>query len=213
VVANEFGAAVGDDVIRSVEGDIANGAEFNVVVGGGGLRPPGSSSDEPIGIPTRPTAAAMPIPVGDDAVAAGLPVLPPAARQAPEVVPELMPASNSAVGSEIPVVKAAEPPQAELLPVMALCGTLPASAALTPGVMSCVAPSGTPTGATGAPGPMPSGDAIPSGGSADCAKAGVAPSSVVTAITTGKHLIAVLHLGCPRGIAHAARECSYARPR
>jgi hypothetical protein len=216
VAANEFGVAIGDDVIRSTEGDIASGAEFSIVVGGGGLRPPGSSSDEPIGIPTRPTAASPPIPVGEDAVAAGLAMLPPAARQAPDAVPALMPASNSAVGSEIPVVRAAEPPQAELLPVIALCGTLPASAGLTPGDTSCVAPSGTPTGATGAPGPMPSGDVIPSGGSAGCAKAAVAPNSAVTANRTGKHLIAILHLGfhnCLPRVRADAPECSYARPR
>jgi hypothetical protein len=80
MVESAFGVAIGDDVnaparggvIRPLESDvvgIANGAGFSVVVGGGGLRPPGSSSDEPSGIPARPTAASPPIPVGEDELA------------------------------------------------------------------------------------------------------------------------------------------------
>jgi hypothetical protein len=202
VAESEFSAAMGDDVgaparggAIKLEGDIgiAKGAGVSIVVGGGGLKPPGSSSDEPIGIPTRPTAASPAIPAGEEAVAAGF-AGPTPAMQAPDTVPELMPASNNAVGSEIPVVRAAEPPQAELLPVIALCGTIPGNAAPTPGAASCVAPSGTPTGATGAPGPMPSGDVSPSGGRTDCAKAGIAPTSAVAAIRTGSNFIAILHL-------------------
>ena len=187
------------------DGDIARGVEGTVVdmlselltdvVGGGALKPPGSSSVEPIGIPTRPTAASPPMPVGDDADAVDLEAAPPIAAHVPDALPALMPASNSAVGSAMPVVRAAEPPQTALLPVMALCGTLPATAGLTPGDASCVAPSGTPTGGTGAAGPMPSGDVIPSGdvmpngGGVTCARAGCAPASAAAAARIDRYFI------------------------
>lgn len=172
--------------ITGVEGTVVDMPSELVidVVGGGGLKPPGSSSTEPIGIPTRPTAASPPMPVGDDADAALLEEVPPIVAHVPDALPALMPASNSAVGSALPVVRAAEPPQTELLPVIALCGTLPATVGLTPIVPSCVAPNGTPTGGTGAAGPMPSGDVTPSGDVSDgaCARAGWAPASAATAV-------------------------------
>jgi hypothetical protein len=42
-------------------------------------------------------------------------------------------------------------------------GDTPDIAGLSPGVASSVAPIGIPTGPTGEPGPMPSGEVIPSG--------------------------------------------------
>ncbi|MGB3036846.1 MAG: hypothetical protein WBB72_05620, partial [Methyloceanibacter sp.] len=42
-----------------------------VTSSGAGLRPPAPSSVDPMGIPTRPTAAPADIPVGDDADAVG----------------------------------------------------------------------------------------------------------------------------------------------
>src|SRR5262245_7974810 len=118
-----------------VEGEVVSG-----VTGGGGLRPPGTSSVEPIGIPTRPTVASAPMPVGDEAEAAGAEAAPPLAMQVPDALPALVPASNSAVGSAMPVVRAAAPPHAALLPVIALCGTLVAIVGLTPGDVISVAP-------------------------------------------------------------------------
>jgi hypothetical protein len=43
-------------------------------------------------------------------------------------------------------------------------GDVPDVVGLTPGDASSVAPKGMPVGATGEPGPMPSGDVMPSGG-------------------------------------------------
>lgn len=48
-------------------------------------------------------------------------------------------------------------------PPVIVQGVLADGGGLTPGVASSVAPIGIPIGATGEPGPMPSGEVIPSG--------------------------------------------------
>jgi hypothetical protein len=142
---------------------------------GGGLSPPTPSSVESIGIPTRPFAEAEPIPVGDDADAAGLPegaVAKPA--HVPDAVPG-MPAPSKRVPDvvlDIPVlVPPLKLPAGELMPVHVgvlllvggLTGEVPDVVGLTPADPSPVMPSGIPVGGTGAAGPIPSGEVIPSG--------------------------------------------------
>jgi hypothetical protein len=185
VVADDDVVAPRGEIIRGVAGTaVATGSMLvSDVAGGGRLKPPGSSSAEPNGIPTRPTAATLPMPVGDDPEAAGFDdALTLEVAHVPDTVPAL--ASNKGVGVDMPVVEIVAP-QAAVLPLIAFCGTIPATAGLAPGDESCVAPSGIPTGATGAPGPMPSGvvtpsgDGVPIGEGATCATAGDAIASVM----------------------------------
>ena len=150
----------------------------------GGLRPPAPSSVEPSGIPTRLADDPEPIPVGDEADAAGpAKELPPIAAQAPDVVPVMPPPSKVEVEPDVPAVEAPviELPMPDVVPTLELpipkdvCGSeppMPAHCAmtpvpdvdgLTPGDASSVAPRGTPAGATGEPAPIPSGDVMPSG--------------------------------------------------
>jgi hypothetical protein len=179
-----------------------------------GLRPPAPSSVEPIGIPTRPPAAADPIMVGDDADAAGpAKELPAVVEHVPDALPAIPPPSKSTVEPETPaldipvptdvpvielprpdVVPMVEVPVPEIVgglpkdvcgiepPMPAHCVTLPIadvpSIGLTPGVLSSVAPKGIPVGATGEPGPMPSGEVAPMLGTGlpippTCANAGL----------------------------------------
>ena len=146
-------APLAELVIVVPDGGIVN------TVAGSGLRPPGLSAVEPSAIPGEPVAASVPFAVGEEAEAAAVELLPAVGH----VPPAPAPPSNNAEGSDTPVVRAAAPPQAELLPVIALCGTAVAIIGLTPGTASCVAPSGIPTGGTCVAGPMPSGEVIPSG--------------------------------------------------
>jgi hypothetical protein len=121
------------EIIRGVVGTaVATGSVVvRDVAGEGRLKPPGSSSAEPIGIPTRPTAATLPMPVGDDPEAAGFAdALTLVVAHVPDTVPEL--ASNRGVGLDMPVVELV-PLQAAVLPLIAFCGTMPANAGLTPG--------------------------------------------------------------------------------
>jgi len=143
---------------------------------GGGLRPPVPSSVEPSGMPTRPTADADPIPVGDEADAAGaaaaLPVVP---AQVPDAVPMPPPSKtvlepdmpeNAVIGFPIPddaCGRILPLPEQLVVPVAGLNGDTPDVIGLTPGDASSVAPRGIPVGATGEDGPIPSGDVIPSG--------------------------------------------------
>ena len=55
------------------------------------------------------------------------------------------------------------PEHAVAPPIAGTTGDAPDVIGLTPGDASSVAPSGIPVGATGAAGPMPSGDVMPSG--------------------------------------------------
>jgi hypothetical protein len=142
---------------------------------GGGLRPPTPSSVEPIGIPTRPLGDVDPIPVGDEADEAGPPVGPVAIpAQVPEAVPARLPPSKSEpdAGLEAPVPDPPlKLPAVELMPahvavllvVGGLTGDVPGVVGLTPTDPNSVAPSGIPVGGTGAAGPVPRGDVMPSG--------------------------------------------------
>jgi hypothetical protein len=149
----------------------------------GGLRPPAPSSVEPIGTPSRLTDDPEPIPVGDEADIAGpAKELPPIAAQAPDVVPVMPPPSKVEVELDVPGdVPVIELPMPDVMPTLELpipkdvCGIeppmpahcamapVPDAVGLTPGAASSVAPRGVPAGATGEPGPMPSGDVMPSG--------------------------------------------------
>jgi hypothetical protein len=133
VVADDEVVAPTGEVIRGVVGTaVATGSVLVIdVAGGGRLRPPGSSSAEPIGIPTRPTAATLPMPAGDDPEADGFDgAVTPIVAHVPDTVPAL--ASNNAVGVDMPVDEIV-PLQAAVLPLIAFCGTMPANAGLTPG--------------------------------------------------------------------------------
>jgi hypothetical protein len=138
----------------------------------GGLRPPAPSSVEPSGIPTRATDDAEPIPVGDEADAAGaVEELLPFAAQVPDAVPAMPPPSkvDIPVPIDVPVIEVpapdVAPPMPEHVVLLAVnaSGDVPDVNGLTPGDASPVAPRGMPVGATGEPGPMPSGDIMPSG--------------------------------------------------
>jgi len=60
---------------------------------------------EPSGIPIRPTVELDPIPVGDDADAAGpAKELPAAPAHVPDAVPAVLPPSNSKVELEVPAL-------------------------------------------------------------------------------------------------------------
>jgi hypothetical protein len=134
----------------------------------GGLRPPLPNSVAPSGIPARPTDDAEPVPPPDEADATGpAKELPPVEAQVPDAVPVMPPPSNIVELPPIPKdVCGIEPPMPEqvvLLPVVAPIDDAPEGIGLTPGDASSVAPKGKPVGATGEPGPMPSGDVMPSG--------------------------------------------------
>jgi hypothetical protein len=217
-------------------GDVLPNVEIGGVLGitrvGGGLRPPAPSSVDPSGIPTRPTDDAEPIPVGDEADAAGpanelLPVV----GQVPDAVPVTPPPSKTEVEPEVPavdvpvipvielpmpdIVPTVEPPVPKEVcgietPMPAHCATMPVPDVdgLTPGDASSVAPRGTPVGATGEAGPMPSGDVMPSGGEVPvaptCAEAEPKPKSaavksvaVVTAVAN-RIMLAVSCIDCAR---------------
>lgn len=178
---------------------------------GSGLRPPAPSSVEPIGIPTRPTDDSEPIPVGDEADADGPPkeVLAVVAH-VPDAVPAVPPPSNTAVEVDdvaldvsptfvpdvVPVelggvpkdACGSEPPMPEhKLVVVGTCGDVPDVIELTPGDASSVAPRGMPAGATDAPGPIPSGDVMPS--APVCALAEPQPNRAATAIVIANRVI------------------------
>ena len=176
--ADRLGIATrGVNVIRGADG-------LGVRRLGRGLRPPTPSSVEPIGIPTLPTDDTAPIPVEADAAgpAKELPVL---AAQAPDALPAIPPPSKVArldapvielpmpegsPADEAPAPKDAcgndppMPPHVETVLVEGAMGDVPDIIGLTPGAASSVAPMGILAGATGEPGPTPSGDVMPSEG-------------------------------------------------
>jgi hypothetical protein len=149
---------------------VESGADgLGVRTSGGGLRPPTFSSVEPKGMPTRPTADVDPIPVGDEADAAGA-IDEPLAAQVSDAVPQRPPPSKVVVEPDVPgfampveLPNAPAPEHAVAPPIAGTTGEAPDVIGLTPGDASSVAPSGIPMGATGAAGPMPSGDVMPSG--------------------------------------------------
>ena len=164
--------------------DVETGADgLGLTTVGGGLRPPAPSSVEPGGIPSRLTDDADPIPVGDEADAAGpAKELLPIAAQVPDAVPAMpppskpdIPAVDVAVPEDVPVTEllpipkdvcGIEPPMPEhivTLPVVGPIGDAPDVIGLTPGDASGVAPGGMPPSAPRVPGPMPRGEVMPSG--------------------------------------------------
>ena len=134
-----------------------------VTSSGAGLRPPAPSSVDPMGIPTRPTAAPADIPVGDDADAVGEARLGPAV-QVPDAVPVVPPSKTVANPVGELVV-----PMADAAPVAGApndaCGTellkpehtarslVESPEGVVPGEVPCgtisVAPRRIPVGATG----------------------------------------------------------------
>src|SRR5712671_7844557 len=181
----------------------------------GGLRPPPPISVEPSGIPTRPTDDPEPIPPPNGADAAGpakelLPVKPqapdavPVMPQAPDAVPVMPPAPDAVPvmpppsNVDVPVpedVPGIEPPTPEHV-VMMPVGDAPDVIGLTPGDASSVAPKGRLVGATGEPGPMPSGDVMPRGERPGrmlvppiCAKAEPQPQRTAAVIAIIKRVI------------------------
>jgi len=154
------------------------------VTTGGGLRPPTPSSVEPNGIPTRPTVDRVST-LGDEADAAGLDDAGLLVAHVPDAVPAIPLPSNRVVGAEVPEVDVPVPtdvpavelavpkdasgidppiPRHAVWPAVGPRDDAPAIVGLTPGDELSKAPSGIPVGATGAPGPMPSGEVMPSGG-------------------------------------------------
>jgi hypothetical protein len=106
VPAVESIPAVGHGTVLNVE---LGAVGFRVGVVGMGLRPPAPSSVEPSGTPRRPTAV-EPIPEGDDADDAGLPIeLPVVTGHVPDAVPAKPPPSNVVAVAEVPVPDAMPP--------------------------------------------------------------------------------------------------------
>jgi hypothetical protein len=190
---------------------VESGADgLGVRTSGGGLRPPTFSPVEPKGMPTRPTADADPIPVGDEADAAGA-IDELLAAQVPDAVPLRPPPSKTEVEPDVPgfampveLPTAPVPEHAVAPPIAGTSGDAPDVIGLTPGDASSVAPSGIPVGATGAAGPMPSGDVMPSGdGPGDverppiCADAEPEPNNAaVIAIINRRVMIGLLFVSC-----------------
>ena len=109
-----------------------------------------------------------PIPVGDEADAAGLPkALLPIAAQVPDAVPAMPPPSKTEVEPrrvEAPVPDVAPPmPEHVVLLAVSPIGDVPDVNGLTPGDRALSHPWECRWGQPAEPGPMPSGDVIPSG--------------------------------------------------
>jgi hypothetical protein len=153
--------------------------------------------------------------VGDEADTAGpAKELLPIAAQVPDAVPAMpppskpdIPAVDVAVPEDVPVTElppipkdvcGIEPPMPEhivTLPVVGPIGDAPDVIGLTPGDASSVAPNGTRVGATGEPGPMPSGEVMPSGAPGEmlipptCAKAEPQPKRTAAVVAITKRVI------------------------
>ena len=95
---------------------------------------------------------------------------PPLAAQVPDALPVIPPPSKTAVAvPDAPVIEelpvpADEAPHVVPVLVAGLMGDVPDINGLTAGAASSVEPMGVLVGATGEPGPKPSGDVKPSGG-------------------------------------------------
>jgi hypothetical protein len=159
-------------------------------------------------MPARPTAD-NPIPVGDEADAAGPPAEPlVVAAHVPDAVPPRPPPSKIVLEPDVPgfampveLPSALAPEHAVAPPIAGTTGDAPDVIGLTPGNASSVAPSGIPVGATGAAGPMPSGDVMASGeGPGDaasppiCAAAEPQPNNAAVVTTINRRLMT----GSPR---------------
>jgi hypothetical protein len=122
--------------------------KFGGKMSGGGLRPPGESSVAPNGMPTRPTGCGRPCASGDEVDAPSRVGVAASGAHASDALPVLPPPSKSALA----------PPPVEHAVLLVFDG-----GGLRPGEASSSAPIGTPTGGTADPGPIPSGDVMPSG--------------------------------------------------
>jgi hypothetical protein len=175
---------------------------------------------EPSGIPIRLTDDAEPIPVGEEADAAGpAKELPAAPAQVPDAVPAVLPPSNSKVELDVPAL---DVPMPDVVPVLELAapkdacgieppmpphvarllivggsGDVPDVVGLTPSVGTSVVPRRRPVGGTAEPGPIPSGDVMPSGEGPGalpipptCAKAAPQPERTAVIATINKRVIA-----------------------
>ena len=193
-------AADGADASENADIDEACVVEVGAAaLGGSGLSPPPPSSVAPKGICIGRTGVTT-MPVGEEADAVGCAKLGGVTPQFVEVGPLAMPPSNSAVeaeASEVPVIALPEPKQAEFVAAPAV--------GLNPGEGSSVAPRGMPGDATGAAGPMPSGEVAPSGegvgAPTPCARA--VPQAIMTSMThtmTNRIIIA-------RATIHHAAAC------
>jgi hypothetical protein len=143
------------------------------------LRPPPSKVDGPaLDIPD-------PVEVPDIALPMEVPVV---ELPMPVPIPALeVPSPKDACGIEPPM-----PEHALALPVVSAIGEAPTASGLVPGVAIAVAPRGIPVGATGEPGPMPSGEVMPTAGVGlppICAKTGWLPTSVTTIATINGRFI------------------------
>jgi hypothetical protein len=100
------------------------------------------------------------------------------ATSRPELpIPEDVPGAEFSTPKDACGIEPPMPPQVELIPNVGFIGDTPDVSGLTPRDCISVAPRGMRTGGTGAPRPKPSGDVVPSGGSAGvvCAKAELQP--------------------------------------
>ena len=163
-------------------------------------------------MPRRPTDDVIPVDdeVGAAAPADGVPAIP---AQVPEAVPDVPPPSNIAVEPDVPAVDTPvlnelpgikvpmpgdalpAPEQVVVPPIAGPDGNVPDVIGLTPGDASSVAPIGILDGATGEPGPMPSGDVRPSGAPGEmlipptCAWAGQQPKRTAAVVAIAKRVI------------------------
>jgi hypothetical protein len=78
-------------------------------------------------------------------------------------IPEDVPRAELSTPKDACGIEPPMPPQVELIPNVGFVGDTPDVSGLTPRDRISVAPRGTPAGGTGAPGPRPSGDVMPSG--------------------------------------------------
>jgi hypothetical protein len=153
--------AASEEVERPIEEEVVESMDETDVVPvtsrGAGLSPPAPSSVDPMGIPTRPTAAPADIPVGDDADAVGEARLGPAV-QVPDAVPVVPPSNTVANPVMVDAAPVAGAPKeacgTELLkPEHTARSLVESPEGVVPGEVPCgtisVAPRGIPVGATG----------------------------------------------------------------
>jgi hypothetical protein len=147
------------------------------------LSPPPSKVDVEADVPALDIPD--PVEVPDIALPMEVPVV---ELPMPVAIPVLeVPSPKDACGIEPPM-----PEHALALPVVSAIGEAPTTSGLTPGVAIAVAPRGIPAGATGEPGPIPSGDVMPTAGVGlppICARPGSLPKIVAAiAIITARFI-------------------------
>ena len=131
-----------------LEVDVTVEVEKGDVWAAGGLRPPVPSSLEPNGIPLAPTGAVV-IPVGDELDTAGC-------ANEGELPPGQVPDAAVPPPSKT-VIDVVEPGKPKAGFELEQPDVTPNAGVDMPAVVISVAPNGIPVGATGEPGPMPSG--------------------------------------------------------